>query len=97
MNGVMNQIIPGIGECEFLSNFLLHILRLISHYGVTSTPLSAYFIGGWNGNSPNERIAEFKNATWSWYGNLNARRAHHQTLTYDGETMIFGGQTMGGA
>ena len=71
--------------------------RSISHYGVASTSTAAYFIGGWDGDSPLDMIMEFKNNTWIWHGELLQYRAYHQTLTYDGETVIFGGQSIDGS
>ena len=62
---------------------------MISHYGVASTPMSAFFIGGFNGDGPIGEINKFSDNTWSRHGDLRMPRFNIQALTYDNETMIF--------
>ena len=53
-------------------------------------------IGGYTG-SYSDVIAQFKDNTWSLYGNLQRRRQLHGSITSGDETMIIGGYTNDGS
>ena len=74
-----------------------HLLRRYSHYSVSSTSQAAFFIGGWDGNSPLSVIAKYENDKWSLHGNLKRRRESHGSITYGTTTIVIGGWTYDGS
>ena len=68
-----------------------HLLRRYSHYSVSSTSQAAFFIGGWDGNSPLSVIAKYENDEWSLHGNLKTPRMGHVSITYGTATIVIGG------
>ena len=50
-------------------------------------------IGGNDGSSYLNVIAQYKNDEWSLYGNLQKARGVHGSITSNSETMIVGGWT----
>ena len=55
--------------------------RRIYYYSVASTLEAAFVIGGYDGDSYLDVIAQFQNNQWSRYGNLQKRRALHGSKT----------------
>ena len=55
--------------------------RRIYYYSVASTLEAAFVIGGYDGDSYLDVIAQFQNNQWSRYGNLQKRRAFHGSIT----------------
>ena len=78
---------------------LMPFTSQIFYYSVASTNEAAFVIGGsqQDGSSYLEFIAQFKDNTWSLYGNLQKRRSLHGSITSGDETMIIGGQTNDGS
>ena len=74
-----------------------HLLRRYSHYSVSSTSQAAFFIGGWDGNSPLSVIAKYENDKWSLHGNLKRRRESHGSITDGTTTIVIGGGTDDGS
>ena len=63
----------------------------ISLYSVASTNEAAFIIGGWGSAITNDRIAQFRDNTWSIFGNLQRPRSGHASITSGDKTMIIGG------
>ena len=63
----------------------------MSHYSVASTNEAAFVIGGYDGSSNLDVIAQFKDNEWSLYGNLKKGRSVHGSITFGDKTMVIGG------
>ena len=63
---------------------------------MASTNEAAFVIGGYRtGLSPVDVIAQFKDDSWSLYGNLQKRRYAHESISYGEQTMVIGGFDIG--
>ena len=63
---------------------------------MASTNEAAFVIGGYRTVFlPLDVVAQFKDDSWSLYGNLQKRRYAHKSITYGEQTMVIGGYDIG--
>ena len=60
-------------------------------YATASTDSAAYIIGGFIGYTSVTTIAEFKENKWRKVGDLAEGRSRHSSISFGGETLVFGG------
>ena len=85
-----------IFEQKFLAFKIIYStdnLRKIYYYSVGSTAETAFVIGGFDGASYFDMVAQFKNDQWSLYGTLQKGRRLHGSVTSGSLTMVIGGDT----
>ena len=70
--------------------------RKIYYYSTAATDEVAYIIGGSDGPSYFQSIAEFKNDRWRKLSDLTQGRAGHGSISIGQRTMVVGGQTRSG-
>ena len=80
--------------CHSRFNFLY---RRVHYYSTASTDEAAYIIGGTQGSSNSQTIAEFKNEKWRKLGDLTQGRAVPGTISIGHRTMVVGGYTANSA
>lgn len=71
-------------------------LRRIHYYSTAATDEAAYIIGGYQGSSYSQTIAEFKNDQWRKLGDLTQGRSYHGSISIGHQTMVIGGYTSSG-
>ena len=64
-------------------------------YATASTDSAAYIIGGYSGRNRVTTIAEFKENKWRKVGDLAEGRSDHSSISFGGETLVFGGYSDG--
>ena len=65
-------------------------------YSTAATDDAAYIIGGTDGSSNSQTIAEFKNDQWRKIGDLTQGRYWHGSVSIGQRTMVVGGNTKSG-
>jgi len=64
----------------------------IYQYAVTYTQSSVIYFGGLDNQSPNDRVAEYKDLKWTLIGSLASSRYGHRSIKIDNKIYLFGGE-----
>ena len=82
--------------CKYHSDLrsIFNFILRISHYATVATSDSVLIIGGQTHGSPSytSTIAEYKDGSWSIFGNLAQSRYHLGAITSRSDLMVFGGR-----
>ena len=70
--------------------------RKIYIYSTAATDEAAYIIGGSDGSSYSQTIAEFRNGQWRKLGDLTQGRYWQASISIGHQTMVVGGYTTSG-